>query len=81
MNDDDLINAIIVNAREFFPNGSVHVHWDNSEDRWVLLVTDEALTHRFTAATVGDLLKKSENFLEHEDEYAGWEEKQCHHEK
>jgi hypothetical protein len=75
MNDDDIINAIIANAREFFPNGSVNVHWDNSEDRWVLLMDNGGLTSRWTATTLDGLLTKAESLPDYEDEQGEWEMK------
>ena len=70
------IAAIESNAREFFPNGTATVERRESDGRWVLLVTDELFTHRYTSKSLAGLLTKAENLLEYEDEQDEWELKQ-----
>ena len=47
--DEQLIAAIETNAREMAPQGRCKVHRDEQHHTWVLLVTQEGRTDRFTS--------------------------------
>jgi hypothetical protein len=59
-----LIATIEANARHYFPEAAITVRRTDSDEGWELVVNDEGLTHRFTAATLEGLLAKSENRLQ-----------------
>ena len=60
----------------FFPASAASVERSDSDGRWVLLVTDELFTHRYTSHSLTGLLTKAENLLEYEDEHDEWEMRQ-----
>ena len=72
-----LIEAITANSREYFPNGTATIEHSDAGNRWVLLVTDELFTHRYTSKSLAGLLTKAENLFEYEDEQDEWEMRQA----
>jgi hypothetical protein len=70
----DLTSKITDDARKHFPGSEAEITQDG--ERWVLLVHDKGLTHRYSAPNLTALARMSADLSEHEDEQDEWEQRQ-----
>jgi hypothetical protein len=61
------VEDIKARVREHFPESEITVRHDAVDDRWLLLLNDNGVAHRITAASLDALLNIADNPLEYED--------------